>query len=157
MSDDVGTVLLTLQLSRSSAVAVDVNFSSTTGILTPVNYSLNPTSTVHFNAGVTSQTITATVISDNGLSEKRDFTVSLNSATGASVGVNKDAVVNVYYNIPVPQVFAGEFVPMTGQKLLTTPSGYKVQQSIGTMLGPLTFSLPSGYKVINGAQGRLLE
>ena len=88
-NEAAGTIAFTVSLSAASGQAVSVAYAATSGTATSgVDFAAgtNPLSgTLNFAAGVTTQTITLTIINDTTFENNESFNVALSSPTNATI------------------------------------------------------------------------
>ena len=93
VSEDAGTVVLTVTLSNPSDVAITVNYNTSDNTaMTPADYT-GSSGNVTFAPGATVATVVVPVKSDDLDESDETFTVTLISATGANLGTPSAATV----------------------------------------------------------------
>ena len=80
-----GTATFTVNLSAAAGFPVDVNFATASGTATNGVDFTGQAGALHFAAGVTSQTITVSIINDNIFEKSEAFTVTLSNPVGATI------------------------------------------------------------------------
>jgi len=99
-----GTAALSVTRTGGSDGSVTVNYATTTsvpgvGIATEVDDYLAASGTLTFAAGVTSQTVTITIVNDTQVEGDETFTVDLSIPTGgANLGANTSTTVTIIDN-----------------------------------------------------------
>ncbi|MDX1491418.1 MAG: Calx-beta domain-containing protein [Pseudohongiellaceae bacterium] len=95
ISEDVGTAAITVQRTSGTSGEAQVNYATTAGTATSPDRFTATSGTLVFADGVSSQTINIPII-DNEIGElDTAFTVTISLATGASLGDQVTATVNI--------------------------------------------------------------
>ena len=77
VNEAAGTATFTVTLSAASGLAVSVNYATSNGTATAGADFTTTSGTLNFAAGVTSQTITVSILNDSVFEQSEDFNVLL--------------------------------------------------------------------------------
>jgi hypothetical protein len=134
VGETAGSVVLTVTLSSQSALTVTANYTSGTGTAASGLDYAPLSDTLTFAPGVTSQTITLTVLTDSLDEADETVPVALSAPSNAGLGVPSTAVVTIVDDDTAPSV---EF----------SSSFYTATESAGTTNITATLSAVSGLTV----------
>ncbi len=111
VNENGGSIVITVTLETISPLTATVNFVTTNGTATAGSDYIANSGTLTFTPGVTSQTLTVTVIDDGLFEENETFNVVLIGATNATIGFPNPAVVTIVDNDPPLPLVCSSGVP----------------------------------------------
>ncbi|MFL9451249.1 Calx-beta domain-containing protein [Tolypothrix bouteillei VB521301_2] len=139
------TATLTVTLSNPSAQTINVNYSTSDGTATigDNDYVAPTTSTITFDPGETSKTITVVTQSDSKFELDETFKVQLAPDSNATLGSKGEAVVTIENDDAVPSVSIEDVTVNEGETAtltvtLSNPSAQTINVSYSTSDGTAT-------------------
>jgi hypothetical protein len=90
-----GTALIAVNLSAASAFTVTVNYATSDGTATAGNDYTSTSGTLAFAPGVTSQSVSITILNDSAAESSKTITLTLSSLTNATLGTPNSATLTI--------------------------------------------------------------
>jgi len=92
VDESAGTVTLTVSLNHSSTQTVTVDYATANGVATSGSDYTAKTGTLTFAPGITTQTISVTILNNGDTTALEDFVLNLSNATNATIADNQATV-----------------------------------------------------------------
>ncbi|HXG10778.1 MAG TPA: Calx-beta domain-containing protein, partial [Gemmataceae bacterium] len=143
--ESASTVLLTLQLSHASAADVTIPFSVAGTAQSPADYTLSPSPVViPGNSGITTATITVSVVNDSLDEDDETVIVTLGTPTNAVLGAITQHTLTILDDDPEPSLSISDVTVTEGDSgqvqavftvSLSAPSGRSITVNYATQDG----------------------
>ncbi|MGU2910426.1 Calx-beta domain-containing protein, partial [Acinetobacter baumannii] len=142
INEAAGTATYTVTLSPSSTSTVTVNFATANGTATSGTDYTSTSGTLTFAPGVTTQTITVTILNDHTIESNENYTISLNTPTNATIGTGSVTTTIIDDDVaPVIDLDANNSSGETGADYRTN---YTVGAAAGISIGDTDVKVTDG-------------